>query len=75
MKYRFYYRIEGQTQIKYANTLPLELVDKMVTECFIDDSIIFAIVGHDEKQDMDVPIFCGTRSEYDAHKQKTLSRC
>lgn len=70
MEYRFYYRVEGQTQIKYANTLPIELVDKMVEECFVDDSVVFAIIGYDKNQDMDIPIFSGIRSEYDRKKEK-----
>ena len=74
MQYRFYYRIEGQAEIKKANTLPEELVDLMVKECFIDDSVIFYIVAHDEVQDMDIPYFYGTRSQYDKFQEKQKTK-
>ncbi len=70
MKYRVYYRIEGQAEYKYVNTLSSELVDKMVEECFIEDDIIFSIVAHDEVQDMDIAIFYGNRSNYELKKKQ-----
>lgn len=69
MLYKFYYKTLYSCY-RYANTLPVELVDAMITECFVDDSLIFMIIGKDEQTNTDILLFVGTRSEYDAKNEK-----